>query len=114
MDPATLIRLRPTTPWRVGPNSGVREQVDSIYHSDSLYSAVCGAMGQLGWLEDWLAATVLRPEGPAVRFSSCFPFQDSTLFVTPPRNLWPPPPSPKTRWKGARFVPLALVHSMIS
>ncbi len=85
--------------------------MDRIYHSDSLYSAVTSAMGRLEMLEPWLEATARSAE-PAVRFSSCFPYQGDTLLVVPPRNLWPPPPSSKVRWKGARFVPLSVVESL--
>ncbi len=111
MSSGLLIRLRPVGPWRIGPDSGDRDRVDRIYHSDSLYSAVTSAMGRLGMLEDWLEATA-RSSEPAVRFSSCFPYQGKTLLVVPPRNLWPPPPSSKVRWKGARFVPLSVVESL--
>jgi CRISPR type III-A-associated RAMP protein Csm4 len=64
-------------------------------------------------LDTWLEATARSSEHsvePAVRFSSCFPFQGDTLLVVPPRNLWPPPPSSKVRWKGAKFVPLKVVE----
>ena len=108
-----LIRLRPTGPWRIGPDSGDRDRVDRIYHSDTLYSAIAAAMARLGTLDEWLDATV-RASEPAVRFSSCFPFQGDTLFVVPPRNLWPPPASSKVRWKGARFVPLSVVDSLVN
>ncbi|HEV8413853.1 MAG TPA: type III-A CRISPR-associated RAMP protein Csm4 [Bryobacteraceae bacterium] len=111
MPSGLLIRLRPVGPWRIGPDSGDRDRVDRVYHSDSLYSAVTSAMSRLGMLEEWLEATVRAPE-PAVRFSSCFPYQGDTLLVVPPRNLWPPPPSSKIRWKGARFVPLSVVKSL--
>src|SRR2546422_5284904 len=30
--------------WRIGPDSGARDGTDPIYHSDTLYSAVTGAM----------------------------------------------------------------------
>jgi CRISPR type III-A-associated RAMP protein Csm4 len=113
MSAGLLIRLRPTGPWRIGPDSGDRDRVDRVYHSDSLYSAVAGAMGRLGMIEEWLDATA-RGSEPAVRFSSCFPFQGNTLFVAPPRNLWPPPASAKVRWKGARFVPLGIVEKLVS
>src|SRR5438093_5086211 len=93
--PALLIRLRPTAPWRIGPDSGDRDRVDRIFHSDSLYSAVTAAMLQLGDGEAWLDATARPAASPAVRFSSCFPFQGGTLFVSPPGNLWPPPASSK-------------------
>jgi CRISPR type III-A-associated RAMP protein Csm4 len=106
-----LIRLRPLGPWRIGPDSGDRDRVDRIYHSDSLYSAIASAMGRLGMLDEWLEATA-RASEPAVRFSSCFPYQGDTLLVVPPRNLWPPPLSSKVRWKGARFVPLKVVESL--
>jgi CRISPR type III-A-associated RAMP protein Csm4 len=112
MTPALLIRLRPTGPWRIGPDSGDRDRVDRIYHSDSLYSAVCSAMAQLGDLDAWLAATAQSSE-PAVRFSSCFPFHGDTRYVVPPRSLWPPPATSKIRWKAARFIPLNLVRSIL-
>ncbi|HML15656.1 MAG TPA: hypothetical protein VK419_01470 [Bryobacteraceae bacterium] len=112
MSAGLLIRLRPTGPWRIGPDSGDRDRVDRIYHSDSLYSAVSGAFAQLGLLEMWLDATARALE-TAVRFSSCFPFHGDALLVAPPRSLWPPPPSAKVRWKGARFVPLSVIESLI-
>jgi CRISPR type III-A-associated RAMP protein Csm4 len=111
MPEGLLIRLRPTGPWRIGPDSGDRGRVDRIYHSDSLYSAVSGAFAQLGLLDEWLDATA-RAAQTAVRFSSCFPFHGDSLMVSPPRSVWPPPPSTKVRWKGARFVPLSVVESL--
>jgi len=113
MPAGLIIRLRPAGPWRIGPDSGDRDRVDRIYHSDSLYSAVTAAMARLGMLEEWIAATADAP-APAVRFSSCFPYQSDALFVVPPRNLWPPPPSSRIRWKGARFVPLSVVEALAS
>ncbi len=111
---ALLIKLRPTGPWRIGPDSGDRDRVDRIYHSDSLFSAVSGAMARLGELDAWLDATARATTEPAVSFSSCFPFYGETLYVVPPRNVWPPPASPKVRFKGARFVPLKVVETLIS
>jgi hypothetical protein len=49
-----------------------------------------------------------------VRFSSCFPFQGDLNFIVPPRNLWPPPASPKVRWRGAKFVPLSVVNELLT
>lgn len=114
MNPAFVVRFRPAGPWRIGPDSGARNRVDLIYHSDSLCSAVTHAMGRLGRLEEWLEATVGNPLGPAVRFTSCFPFLDGIQFIVPPRNHWPPLPSPKVRWGSARFVPLAVVATLVS
>lgn len=111
MTPSLIIKLSPTAPWRVS-SSPARESVDLVYHSDTLYSAVTLAMRQLGWLDEWLQATT-APDESAVRFTSCFPFVDDTLFVTPPRNLWPPPSSARVRWKSARFVPLSLVATLL-
>jgi CRISPR type III-A-associated RAMP protein Csm4 len=108
-----LIKLHPTTPWRIGPDSGDRDRVDRIYHSDSLYSAVSSAMARLGTLDEWLDATARAAE-PAVRFSSCFPFQGDVSFIVPPRSLWPPPASPKVRWRGAKFVPLSVVNELVT
>jgi CRISPR type III-A-associated RAMP protein Csm4 len=111
MTPDFLIRLNPTGPLRIGPDSGDRDRVDRIYHSDTLYSAITSAMARLGWLEEWLEDTA-RAAQPAVRFSSCFPFIAGTLFVVPPRSLWPPPASARVRWKGARFVPISVVETL--
>ena len=114
MNPGLVVKLRPTGPWRIGPDSGARNRVDSIYHSDSLYSAVTSAMARLGSLDEWLDATA-RGETPVVCFSSCFPYQDGTRFVIPPRTVWPPASlSARVRWKGARFVPLEIVQSVLA
>jgi CRISPR type III-A-associated RAMP protein Csm4 len=116
MNPGLIVKLRPTGPWRIGPDSGARTRVDAIYHSDSLYSAVAQAMSRLGALEEWLDATA-RAATPAVCFSSCFPLVNETLFVTPPRTVWPPGAasltSGRVRWKSARFVPLNIVHDIL-
>jgi len=111
--PALLIKLRPTGPWRIGPDSGARDRVDRVYHSDTLYSAVTSAMAQLELLDQWLQATAGAEVGPAVRFSSCFPFQGDTLFIPPPRNMWPPAAASRLRFKSTRFVPLEMVRAMV-
>ena len=111
--PALAIRLRPEGPWRIGPDSGDREQTGRILHSDTLYSAVTQAMAELGHLDAWIDATVWQLPA-AVRFGSCFPWLGDTYFVPPPRTLWPPKnASPKLRWKGARFIPLDAVRALI-
>ncbi len=116
MNPALLIKLRPTGPWRIGPDSGARNQVDAIYHSDTLYAAVTSAMLRLGSLQDWLAATASGI--PSLCFSSCFPFLDEIGFVVPPRTIWPPSSpallSARVRWKSARFVPLGIVQGLLA
>jgi CRISPR type III-A-associated RAMP protein Csm4 len=117
MNPGLVVKLRPSGPWRIGPDSGARNRVDVIYHSDSLYSAVTAAMSRLGWLEEWLDATA-RTSSPAVSFSSCFPFLGDIVFVIPPRTVWPPAAhstkSARVRWKSARFVPLTVVQSILA
>jgi CRISPR type III-A-associated RAMP protein Csm4 len=111
-------------PWRFGGGEGTRnDRVDTLFRSDRLYSAVTSAMRHLGYMEEWLDATA-RASSPQVALSSLFPFQGDTLFVTPPRTLWPPPPaqvtspSPvflsKIRWDAARFVPAIVVDSLLS
>ena len=114
MNPALIFKLRPLGPWRSGPENGARDRVDTVFHSDSLYSAVTTAMAALGSLDEWLDATARSESGPAVRFSSCFPFQGDVGYVTPPRGVWPPVVSSKVRWKGARFVPLHVVDALLS
>jgi CRISPR type III-A-associated RAMP protein Csm4 len=108
-------------PWRIGPDSGARNRVDAIYHSDSLYSAIASAMARMGALEDWLDATAratAHASGPLVCFSSCFPFVEEIRFVAPPRTVWPPRSpalmSAHVRWKSARFVPLGMVHTILT
>ena len=120
MHPGLVVKLRPSGPWRIGPDSGARNRVDAIYHSDSLYSAVTSAMARLGSLEEWLDATG-RPQepaaAPAVCFSSCFPFLDDVPYVVPPRTVWPPASqasSARVRWKSARFVPLGIVQAILA
>ena len=117
MNPGLVIKLRPSGPWRIGPDSGARNRVDVVYHSDSLYSAVTSAMVRMGALEAWLDATA-RASVSAVCFSSCFPFLDEISFVVPPRTMWPPTSpalmSASVRWKSARFVPLAVVQAMLA
>ena len=120
MHPGLVVKLRPSGPWRIGPDSGARNRVDAIYHCDSLYSAVTSAMARLGSLEEWLDATG-RPQepaaAPAVCFSSCFPFLDDTRYVVPPRTVWPPVSqaiSARVRWKSARFVPLDMVQAILA
>ncbi|HYL37058.1 MAG TPA: hypothetical protein VEV17_14175 [Bryobacteraceae bacterium] len=107
------VRFRPLGPWRFGPDTGARDRIDLIYHSDAVFSAVCSAMTQLGLAEDWLRDTARADRAPAVRFSSFYPFQDHTLWVVPPRSLWPPAESAKVRYKGARFVPLSVVEALL-
>ncbi len=112
MNPGFVVRFRPLGPWRPG-NGGARDRVDDMFHSDSLFSAVTQAMMRLGELDAWLAATVQAPSA-AVRLSSLFPYLDETLFVPPPKSLWPPQPSAKVRWANARFIPLAAVRDLVA
>lgn len=100
------VRLRPTTPWRVGDASGDRERSGGVYRSDSLYSAVTHAMNALGWLDEWLDATARAANAPAVRFSSLFPFVGDTRLVPPPRTQWAASGMARTQMQSARFVPL--------
>ncbi|MGI8741626.1 MAG: type III-A CRISPR-associated RAMP protein Csm4 [Bryobacteraceae bacterium] len=104
------IRFHPVGPWRFGPGSGARDRVDPICHSDTVFSAITHAIDRLGWLNEWIEAAAQ----PAVRFSSLYPFQRETLFVTPPRSIWPPPASGKIRYKAAHLVPLAVIESLLA
>src|SRR5262245_42925284 len=117
MNPGLVVKLRPSGPWRIGPDSGARNRVDVVYHSDSLYSAITSAMSRMGRLEEWLDATA-RSATPAVCFGSCFPFVEETGFIVPPRTVWPPAaPSlmaGRVRWKSARFVPLTMVQAILA
>ncbi len=124
MAASLLIRLRPTGPWRIGPDSGARDRVDRVFHSDALYAAVCSAMARLGdgasgpvslpvsLLDAWLDATA-RSADPAVRLGSLLPYQRKTLFVPPPLHIWPPQTSARLRAKGASFVPTTVVADLL-
>jgi CRISPR type III-A-associated RAMP protein Csm4 len=72
---------------------------------------VGAALSLLGEGDAWRQG-VLEAEEPACRLSSLFFFGGRTLFVPPPESLWPPPASPRLRWKAARFVPISLVAEL--
>lgn len=112
--PAIIVRLRPITPWRIGPDSGSPDQTAAFLHSDAVFSALCEAMGQLGMLEEWLAAAAPLYGTPACRISSAFPYQRTAMYVPPPAGLWPPASAPaRPRWKGASLVPVGVVRDLI-
>ncbi|MCU0248244.1 MAG: hypothetical protein MUC42_16870 [Bryobacter sp.] len=114
MNPALLVRLRPVTPWRIGTDSGAREQASPVYPSDTLFGALCSAFQQLGWLEEWLDSTVRAISTPAVRSSSAFPFHRHLLYAPPPAGLWPPSTDGRLRWKGASFLPTSVIAGLLS
>src|SRR5690349_14003982 len=93
-----IVRLRPTGPWRLGPTSGARDRVDRVLHSDTLYSALTIAAGQVGILPEWLGATAEAAE-PVVRVASAYPFVGRTLLAPAPKHVWPPTTAGRTRWK---------------
>lgn len=109
----TEVRLRPTTPWRVGHGAGDRERVDVVYHSDALYSALTHAMKALGWLSEWIAATAETEGEPAVRFSSLFPFIGKTRLIAPPKSWWPPANPGRLYTEAAKLIPLEVVRNGI-
>jgi CRISPR type III-A-associated RAMP protein Csm4 len=111
---ALLAKLRPMGPWRAGSNTGERSRAEVVLHSDALFSALTHAMSHLDLLDAWIAATADNERGSAVRFSSCFPYADQFLFVSPPRTMWPLPASLKVRWKSARFVPTSMVSMLLN
>jgi CRISPR/Cas system CSM-associated protein Csm4 (group 5 of RAMP superfamily) len=115
MNPALLIRLRPSTPWRLAPATGAALEASAILHSDSLYSAVSLAFEQLGLLEEWLNATASAYSEPAVRLSSAFPWQRGYLYAPPPAGLWPPIGGQgKVRWKGAALLPTSVIADLVA
>ncbi len=107
-----FLKLQPTTPWRLGPGNGRRDASGLLLHSDTVYSAVAGAMLRFGMLDEFLSATAAAGT-PAVRFTSGFPFRGDVLLIAPPRHLWPAPSSGRLRTKGARFVPAPLAAALI-
>src|SRR5262245_47667175 len=108
---ALLVKLRPEGAWRIGPDSGARGRAERVLASDALYSAVTQALGMLGWLEPWLAATGTSEGEPAVKLSSLFPAQEENLLAPPAAHLWPAPAA-RLRTGGARFVPTTLIRAL--
>lgn len=114
MNPALLVRIRPSTPWRISPETGLPGEAAAVLHSDAVYSAVTLALGQLGWMEEWLEATASPFREPAARFTSAFPWQRNLLYAPPPRGLWPPEGvSGRARWKGAELIPTHLAGALL-
>jgi CRISPR type III-A-associated RAMP protein Csm4 len=115
---ALLAKLRPSGPWRVGPDSGDRLRVGRVLHSDALYSALTHAFIELGELDAWLEATAMHAGGAQIRSSSCFPFvateTGDTLFLPPPESHWPPADSLRIRWRSARYVPPGAIWQLLN
>ena len=109
MTPALLVQFEPSGPWRI---SGGGAGVERVFHSDTLYAALTVAMDQLGLLSEWLPATA-EAERPLIAVSSLFPYQEQTLYVTPPATVWPPAPSARTYWSGAKFAPMSVIRPLL-
>lgn len=96
----------------MGSETGARDRVDRIVHSDTWYSAITSAMRQLGWLPEWLAATA-ETQTPAVRLSSLFFGLDEALLVPAPAPLWPPANlSSKLRGDCAAWIPASVTAQL--
>ena len=113
-EPALLVRLRPTGPWRIGGDSGRQDELNSTFPSDRVFSAVTQALAQLGELDAWLAATVAGGK-PAVRFTSMYPYFGRQLFAPAPVTLWPPAQATaKMNWHAAKLIPLSVIDELLS
>ena len=103
MAQAILFRFEARGAWTAAPAG------PSLLPSDTFYGAVCAAMDRFGWLAEFLAA------GPALRFTSLFPWQHGTLFAPPPASAWPPPNGlQRLRPKLVRFLPLPAIRDLLS
>lgn len=112
-EPALLVRLRPTGPWRIGGETGQPDDVSPIFPSDRLYSAVTQAFARLGELTPWLDSTA-NAARPAVRFTSLFPFFGKQMYVPPPVTVWPPAQaSARMNWHAARLVPASVIEDLL-
>jgi CRISPR type III-A-associated RAMP protein Csm4 len=112
--PALLIRLRPTGPWRIAGDSGRKDDLNPIFPSDRVYSAVAQALASTGEREAFFAATATAA-APAFRFSSLFPFYGKQLYAPPPVTVWPPErASSKLNWQAAKLVPLAVIDELLA
>ncbi len=113
MREALLVRIRATSPWRFGSEAGRPDTTAELYHSDALYSAVTAAIQRLGNLPEWLEATAAA-EIPAVRFSSGYPWRGNDLFVLPPVTVWPSESFAMMHLRGARYLPLRAVRTLLA
>ena len=118
MNPGLVVKLRPAGPWRIGPDSGARNRVDVIYHSDSLYRAVTSAMSRMGSLDAWLDATARSADaGGVFQLVLSRSWTRSVSWFRRVR-VWPPTSpaamSARVRWKSARFIPLSMVESILA
>ena len=75
------VRFRPLGPWRFGPDSGARDRVDLIYHSDAVFLGrlFCHAAARI-WRKNGWQATARSDAAPAVRFSSVLSIPGRQLF----------------------------------
>lgn len=113
-EPALLVRLRPTGPWRIGGDNGRQDELNSTFPSDRVFSAVTQAMAQLGELDAWLAATTSGGK-PATRFTSMYPYFGRQLFAPAPVTLWPPSQATaKMNWHAARLIPLSVIDELLA
>jgi CRISPR type III-A-associated RAMP protein Csm4 len=113
-EPALLVRLRPTGPWRIGGDNGRSEEVQVTMPSDRVYSAVTLAMRSLGQMEEWLEVTS-GGQVPMVRFSSMFPYFGKQLYAPPPVTLWPPAQaSAKMNWQAAKLIPTSVIDDLLA
>jgi CRISPR/Cas system CSM-associated protein Csm4 (group 5 of RAMP superfamily) len=112
-EPALLVRLRPTGPWRIGGETGQPDDVSPIFPSDRLFSALTHAFARLGELNAWLESTV-NADRPAVRLTSLFPFFGKQHYVPPPVTVWPPATaSARMNWHAARLVPVSVIEDLL-
>ena len=117
MNPGLVVKLRPAGPWRIGPDSGARNKVDAIYHSDSLYAAVTSAMARLGSLDDWLDATA-RSATPDGLFQLVLSVSGRDRLRASAADgvaaEFAASMGGRVRWKSARFVPLGIVQAVLA
>ncbi len=112
MAPVYVYRLVPRGPFHFGERGVGIEETADIFHSDSLFSALCATVRE-GWGEATLAgllAAFRDAAEPPFRLSSCFPYAGDVLFFPRPM-LSPGPLDPEAakRLKQTRFVSRALL-----
>ena len=85
---AHIYKLRFTAPLHVSANGSSYEDVDSLIHSDTLYSALCTVAPQLYTEEKWKSIFLNQDEW-RVRISSAFPYFRESLLLPKPFGFNP-------------------------
>ena len=117
MNPALVVKLRPTGPWRIGPDSGARNRVDvdlpqrfALFRGHRGHGAA-GHAGRMAGRDRAQRRGARRVLQLLLSVSGRHRLRGSAahhLAARPRRAA-----APRVRWKSARFVPLGVVAALL-